>query len=137
MCNGPDEVYAMLIKSGIVIFIKGIEMKKITLNTSLRTVVFTALVFTLVGISACSSEKENTNAQSSEAMAVDQDEENASEGTAPMVTSDDNLAAEAEYRATTADTDMSESTDSVTNDSSDNDIAENPNADQTAADGLQ
>lgn len=125
-------------------------MKKTILNSSLRTVIFTAFAVTVIGVSACSSEKEEPSAEAGEVIGADQstedialDGETGSEidGMAPTAASEANLAAEADYRATTGEVteadDMSETTDSGAMNEPDSDTTENPNADKTAASGLQ
>ncbi|TXD97853.1 hypothetical protein ES754_02495 [Psychrobacter frigidicola] len=130
-------------------------MKKTILNSSLRTVIFTAFAVTVIGVSACSSEKEEPSAEAGEVIGVDQSTEATaldgetgseiegvgSDGMAPTAASEANLAAEADYRATTGEVteadDMSETTDSGAMNEPDSDTTENPNAGKTAANGLQ
>lgn len=130
-------------------------MRQIVLNRPLRTGLWAALLITFMGVSACSSEKEAPNSESGEVMAVDQGNESeateltnesgaavegmSSEGTTPMTSSDADMAAGADMSSgdATGGSDMSGATDSGATDESGTDTIENPNADQTAADGLQ
>lgn len=138
-------------------------MKKIVSTKPLRTALWTTLLVTLIGVSACSSEQQETDIESGDAMAVEQNdgatvladannpeaETMAMEETAPMATNDTSMATETDMttgtdmNATDGDTssasDMADSTDSATTDKPVTDTADNanPNLDKTAADGLQ
>ncbi len=138
-------------------------MKKIVSTKPLRTALWTTLLVTLIGVSACSSEQQETDIESGDAMAVEQNdgatvladannpeaETMAMEETAPMATNDTSMATETDMTTgtdmaatdgdTSAATDMSDSTDSATTDKPVTDTADNanPNLDKTAADGLQ
>lgn len=118
-------------------------MKKGELNQLLRTSVFTILLAAIMSVSACSSEKENTNAESGDATDVNQGNEvkEYSQSDAPTSTDDTDLGAGEDANTSTNNgigtTNQSESTDSMGNSEPDNNTSENSNPDQTAAEGLQ
>ncbi len=126
------------------ILFKDIEMKKIELNFLLRTAVLTASLAAIMGVSACSSEKEDANTQSGDAMGTTQGpevEDTASQGGMPSPTNDTSAGAATDSSAASSDgtatTNQPESADGMVDAESDNKTAENPNLDKTAADGVQ
>ena len=119
-------------------------MRKIELNASFRTAVLTASLVAIMGVSACSSEKEDANTQSGDAMGTTQGpevEDTASQGGMPSPTNDTSAGAATDSSAASSDgtgaTNQPESTDGMVDAESDNKTAENPNLDKTAADGVQ
>lgn len=119
-------------------------MKKMKLNHLLRTSVFTVLLTSIMGVSACSnSEKEDVNTQSGDTTGVNQDQEvkEYAQSDAPTSTDDTNLGSGEDSSASTSNgmgtVDQPGSTDNMDNSEPDNNANENSNPDQTAADGLQ
>ncbi|SLJ84700.1 hypothetical protein [Psychrobacter sp. DAB_AL43B] len=119
-------------------------MKMIELKPLLRTAVLTASLAAIMGMSACSSEKEDTNGQSADGIETNQGSEvtgTASQEGTPSPTNDTNVDAAADSTTNSSDgtgtTNQSGSTDSMGNDEVDDHTDENPNLDQTAAEGLQ
>ncbi len=126
-------------------------------TTTLKTLSMAMII--ALGVSACSSEKEEAGVDSGKIMAVDRVDaaadlarENGPEAedmafpeTAPVATTDAGVAADAavdgmattEEATTTAGADMPEANNSATTDAPVTDTVENPNANKTAADGVQ
>ncbi|MDE4453949.1 hypothetical protein [Psychrobacter sp. DAB_AL62B] len=119
-------------------------MKRIELNASLRTGLLIASLAAIMGMSACSSEKEDANGQSADGIETNQGSEvtgTASQEGTPSPTNDTNVDTAADSTTNSSDgtgtTNQSGSTDSMGNDEVDDHTDENPNLDQTAAEGLQ
>lgn len=119
-------------------------MKIIELSALLRTAVLTASLAAIMGVSACSSEKEDIDGQSGDAMGTTQGpevEDTDPQGGMPSPTNDANVDTATDSTTNSSDgtgtTNQSGSTDSMGNDELDDHTDENPNLDQTAAEGLQ
>ena len=119
-------------------------MRKIELNASFGTGLLMASLAAIMSMSACSSEKEDANTQSNDAIGTTQGsevEDAASQEGTLSPTNDTNVDTTTDSTANSSDgtgtTNQSESTDSMGNEESDNHTDENPNLDQTAADGVQ
>ena len=122
-------------------------MKQLKPNHLLHTIILSLLLSATLGVSACSSEKEDTNAQSGDATGVNQSgESDASlQSGAPLPENDSNIGAgegagtSANNGMNTADSSGSADTsgNSMTDNNTNNDTDENPNLDQTSADGVQ
>ena len=122
-------------------------MKTLKPTRLLHTTILSLLLAATMGVSACSSEKEDNNAQSGDVTGVNQssDVDASIQSGAPLPENDSNIGV-GEGSGTSANdgtstVDSSGSTDtsgnSMIDNNSNDDTDENPNLDQTSADGVQ